>query len=84
MCTAVRSRCRPSMPRETSSQLDSVDINDRKSYIRSIVDDIEVDDQAIRIVGSRDVLQAGIAGKRTANGHRRFVRKWRAGRDSNP
>jgi hypothetical protein len=31
------------------------------------------------IIGSRDVLQAVIAGKQTANGNvRGFVRKWRA------
>ncbi|MGB6171572.1 MAG: recombinase family protein [Xanthobacteraceae bacterium] len=56
----------------------------RRSYIRSIVDAIEVDDNAIRIIGSKDVLQAVIAGKQTANGNvRGFVRKWRARRDSN-
>jgi site-specific DNA recombinase len=46
---------------------------------RLIVDAIEVDDNAIRIIGSKDVLQAVIAGKQTANGNvRGFVRKWRA------
>jgi site-specific DNA recombinase len=56
----------------------------RKTYIRSIVDAIEVDDKAIRVIGSKDVLQAVIAGKQTANGNvRGFVRKWRARTDSN-
>ena len=45
-----------------------------------VVDAIEVDDKAIRIIGSRDVLQAVIAGKQAANGNvRGFVRNWRAG-----
>jgi len=68
-----------------NEKLDTGDTNARKSYIRAIVDAIEVDDMAIRIIGSRDVLQAVIAGKQTANGNvRGFVRNWRAGRDSNP
>ena len=55
------------------------DTNARKGYIRSIVDAIEVDDKAIRIIGNKDVLQAVIAGKQNANGNvRGFVRKWRA------
>lgn len=54
------------------------------AYIRSIIDAVEVDDKAVRIIGSKDVLQAVIAGKQTANGNvRGFVRKWRARRDSN-
>jgi len=53
-------------------------------HIRSIIDAVEVDEKAIRIIGSRDVLQAIIAGKQNANGNvRGFVRKWRARRDSN-
>ncbi len=67
-----------------TEKLDTGDTNARKGYIRSIVDAVEVDDQAIRIVGSMDVLQAVIAGKQTANGNvRGFVRKWRARDDSN-
>jgi site-specific DNA recombinase len=47
--------------------------------IRSIIDAIEVDDKAIRIIGSRDILQAAIAGKQIENGNvGGFVRKWRA------
>jgi hypothetical protein len=37
--------------------------------IRSIIDAIEVDDKAIRIIGSRDILQAAIAGKQIENGN---------------
>jgi hypothetical protein len=49
------------------------------SYIRSIIDAVEVDDRTIRIIGSKDVLQAAVAGKQTENGNvRGFVRKWRA------
>jgi site-specific DNA recombinase len=67
-----------------NEKLDTGDTSARKTYIRSIVDAIEVDDRAIRIIGSRDVLEAVIAGKQTANGNvRGFVRKWRARRDSN-
>jgi site-specific DNA recombinase len=68
-----------------TEKLDNGDPNARRAYIRSVVDAIEVDDKAIRIIGSKDVLQAVIAGKQTANGNvRGFVRNWRAGRDSNP
>jgi hypothetical protein len=45
----------------------------RKRYIHSIIDAVEVDDKAIRILGSKDILQAAIAGN-----VRGFVRKWRA------
>ena len=67
-----------------SDKLDAGDTNTRKAYIRSILDAVEVDDRAIRIIGSKDVLQAAIAGKQTENGNvRGFVRKWRARHDSN-
>jgi len=40
---------------------------------------VEVDDRAIRIIGSKDLLQAAVAGRQSANGNvRGFVRKWRA------
>lgn len=62
-----------------NAKLDAGDTNTRKGYIRSIIDAVEVDDQAIRIIGSKDILQAAIAGKQTENGNvRGFVRKWRA------
>ncbi|MCW5688238.1 MAG: recombinase family protein [Pseudolabrys sp.] len=67
-----------------TEKLDTGDTHARKTYIRSVVDAVEVGDQAIRIVGSKDVLQAAIAGRQTANGNvRGFVRKWRARKDSN-
>jgi len=62
-----------------NEKLDTADINTRMGYIHSIIDAIEVDDKAIRIVGSEDILQAAIAGRQTENGNvRGFVRKWRA------
>ena len=62
-----------------NAKLDASDTNTRKTYINSIIDAVEVDDQAIRIIGSKDILQAAIAGKQTENGNvRGFVRKWRA------
>jgi site-specific DNA recombinase len=67
-----------------TDKLDNGDTNARKGYIRSIIDAVEVDDKAVRIIGSKDVLQAIIAGKQTANGNvRGFVRKWRTRHDSN-
>lgn len=57
----------------------------RKAYLRSIVDGIEVDDQVIRIHGSKASLeQAIIAGEQIGKGVRSFIRKWRAQGDSNP
>ena len=65
-----------------NEKLETGDTSARKAYIRAIVDTIEVDNKAIRIIGSRDVLQAVIAGKQTANGSvRGFVRNWRARRN---
>ena len=67
-----------------TEKLDTGDTSACKTYIRSIIDVIEVDDNAIRIIASKDVLQAVIADKQTANGVvRGFVRKWRARKDSN-
>jgi site-specific DNA recombinase len=56
----------------------------RKAYIKSVVDRVEVDDHAIRIVGDKATLEQVIAGDQNANPDvRSFVRKWRARRDSN-
>jgi hypothetical protein len=67
-----------------NERLENADTNARKGYIRSIVDATEVDDKAIRIIGSKDILQAAIAGKQIENGNvRGFVRKWRTRHDSN-
>jgi hypothetical protein len=48
-----------------NAKLDAGDTNTRKGYIRSIIDAVKVDDQAIRIIGSKNILQAAIAGKQT-------------------
>ena len=69
------------MPRTTT--IDTGDVNVRRSYIRSIVDGIEVDDDVVRIVGRKDVRQAVIAGKQSDNGGvRGFVRKWSASQNN--
>jgi hypothetical protein len=65
-----------------NEKLEDADTNIRKGYIRSIIDAIEVDDKSIRIIGSKDILQAAIAGKQIENENvRGFVRKWRATAD---
>jgi hypothetical protein len=47
-----------------------------------VVDRVEVDDQAIRIVGDRATLEQALAGDQNANPNvRSFVRKWRATAD---
>ena len=57
----------------------------RKAYIQAVVDRVEVDDHAIRIIGDKATLEQVVAGRAsTAAGVRSFVRNWRAGRDSNP
>ena len=67
-----------------TEKLENGGTNARKSYIRSVIDAIEVDETAIRIIGSKDVLQAVIAGKQIANATaRNFAGQWRARQDSN-
>jgi hypothetical protein len=62
-----------------TDKLENGGTNARKGYIRSIIDAIEVDDRAIRIIGSKDVLQAVIAGKQNHERNvRGSVRNWRA------
>jgi site-specific DNA recombinase len=84
MAAAVNAQKIDAFARLMNAKLDAGDTNTRKGYINSIIDAVEVDDQAIRIIGSKDILQAAIAGKQTENGNvRGFVRKWRARNDSN-
>ena len=48
----------------------------RKAYIKSVVDRIEVDDHAIRIIGDQATLEQVIAGDQNAGPNvRSFVRK---------
>ena len=58
---------------------DKGDTNARKGLLRSIIVAVEVDDKAVRIIGSKDAVQAVIAGEQTANGNvHDFIRKWLA------
>lgn len=52
----------------------------RKAWLQSIVDRVEVDDDVIRIVGDKAMLEAAIAngGAQASPGVRGSVRKWRA------
>ncbi|WP_244659487.1 recombinase family protein [Bradyrhizobium guangdongense] len=51
----------------------------RKSYLRSLIDAVEVDDRVIRIHGSKTTLeQAIMAGDQPERRVRGFVRKWRS------
>lgn len=84
MAAAINAEKIDAFARLMNAKLDAADTNARKGYINSIIDAVEVDDQAIRIIGSKDILQAAIAGKQTENGNvRGFVRKWRTRHDSN-
>ena len=54
----------------------------RRAYLRSVIDQVEVDDTEIRIHGRRDVLEKLVMGGGTMPaGVPRVVGKWRAGRD---
>ena len=51
----------------------------RKAYIKSVVDRIEGDDRAIRIIGDQATLEQVITGDQNADPNvRSFVRAWRA------
>jgi site-specific DNA recombinase len=56
----------------------------RRAYIRSMVDQVEIDDEEIRIIGRKAVLaDLVMGGGAVPAGVPSFVRKWRARRDSN-
>ncbi len=58
------------------------DLSFRRAYIRSVVDQVEVDDEEIRIIGRRTVLERLVAGGGASPaGVPSFVRKWRARRE---
>ena len=60
------------------------DTSFRRSYLRAVIDKVEVDDTEIRIHGRRTVLERLVMGGGTAPaGVPNFVREWRALRDSN-
>jgi site-specific DNA recombinase len=57
----------------------------RKSYIRSLIDVIEVDDAQIRVKGSKDVLERAVLANRTGEEPRsQMTTIWRAQGESNP
>ncbi len=55
----------------------------RRAYLRSVIDQVEVDDAEIRIHGRRDVLERLVMSGAAAAAVPSFVRKWRARKDSN-
>src|SRR5262245_60160309 len=65
-------------------KLDTGDTRARKAYLQSVISQIEVDDDKVRIIGDKPTLAAVIAGRQNQTTQvRSFVRKWRARRDSN-
>ena len=57
----------------------------RKAWLRSLVERIEIDDEAVRIIGGKAPLGEAIAGESAASETvRRRVLKWRSQGDSNP
>ena len=66
--------------------IQSGEIPMRKAYLRSVIDRIEVADDAIRVIGSPATLEHAVAGKGGIGnlaGVRSSVRKWRSQLDSN-
>jgi site-specific DNA recombinase len=56
----------------------------RPAYIRSVIDQVEVDDGEIRIYGRKTVLERLVMGGGAApTGVPSFVREWRAAVDEN-
>ena len=56
----------------------------RRAYIRSVIDQVEVDDGEIRIIGRKTVLERLVmGGGPSPAGVPSFVREWRARQDSN-
>ena len=65
-------------------RLTTGEITFRRTQLASILDRIEIDEHAIRIVGRKDILeQAVIAGGPAMPAVRRFVPSWRSRQDSN-
>ena len=65
-------------------KLDDGDVQARRSYLRSVISNIEVDDDRIRITGDKASLAEVIAGRAVGPANvSSFVRKWRARNDSN-
>lgn len=66
--------------KEMLGNISTGDIGFRRTFLRSMIDHIEVADDWVRIVGDTATLEQVIAGKA---GVRSFARNWRALRDSN-
>ena len=65
-------------------KLDDGDVQARRGYLRTVISNIEVDDDRIRITGDKASLAEVIAGQAAgAANASSFVRKWRARNDSN-
>ena len=65
-------------------KLDDGDVQARRSYLRSVISNIEVDDDRIRITGDKASLAEVIAGRAVGPANvSSFVRKWRTRHDSN-
>ena len=65
-------------------KLDHGDVQARRGYLQSVISNIEVDDDRIRITGDKAALADVIAGRAAdAVNVRGFVRKWRTRHDSN-
>lgn len=65
-------------------KLSAGDVMFRKNYLRAILGAIEVHADKVRILGSKDVLQAAVANENLKqNGVQSFGPKWRTRRDSN-
>ena len=70
--------------RNMRDQFTSGSIPFRKAYLRSLIDVIEVDDHAIRIMGSKDVLERAVLAEQTPGPEgSQMSTRWRARRDSN-
>ena len=66
------------------TKLDTGDTQARKTYLRSVISQIEIGDQKIRIIGNKSNLAGLITGQTTqAQNVSGFVRKWRTRHDSN-
>jgi site-specific DNA recombinase len=62
----------------------SGDTQTRKAWLGSVISRIEVDDDAIRVIGEKPVLAAALAAQNMPSANvSGFVRKWRARNDSN-
>ena len=66
-------------------KLTTGDTQSRQAHLRAVIDNIEIDDNEIRICGQKNrVRQAVSDHRRLPTAVPTFVRKWRTDRDSNP